>query len=465
MHFRFGVLIFASLSWSFASAQTFSQQGGKLVGSGAVENTSSTEQGNGLGVNQGTSVALSADGNTALVGAPNDNDETGAVWVFVRTSLTGTWSQQGRKLVASDASGNANLGQAVALSADGNTALVGGPGDNNKAGAAWVFTRADDGTWSQQGNKLVGAGASAAPATTGQGWSVSLSADGNTALVGGEANGGAAGVAWVFSRGTSGAWTQQGSRLLGPGASGISPNAYQGSAVALSGDGNTAAVSSPWADSGVGGVWIFVRNGATWSQQGSQLVSTEMVGGNQVPQMQGASVALSSDGNTLLDGAPGTGDGLVFVRGSSGAWTQQGNALIGDNTQGAVGEGQSVALSADGNTALAGNASVDGGVGTAWAFTRDSNGNWTQFGNALTGTASVYTIWEGVGEGSSVALSGDGSTALLGGPFDNHFLGAAWPFVRSQSSFSWVPGSLTQVAVGADGSVWEIGRASCRERV
>jgi FG-GAP repeat len=213
LHSRLGVFIFASLTLSFASAQDFSQQGSKLAGSGALANTGATQQEDGVSVNQGTSVALSADGNTALVGAPNDNGGVGAVWVFVRTSLTGTWSQQGSKLVANDASGDANLGQSVALSADGNTALVGGPGDNSKAGAAWVFTRANDGTWSQQGNKLTGTGASAAPATTGQGWSVSLSADGNTALVGGEANGGGAAVAWIFSRGTSGAWTQQGRRF------------------------------------------------------------------------------------------------------------------------------------------------------------------------------------------------------------------------------------------------------------
>jgi flagellar basal body rod protein FlgF len=46
-------------------------------------------------------------------------------------------------------------GQAVALSADGNTAIVGGLGDNDYTGAIWIFTRSN-GVWSQQGNKLVG---------------------------------------------------------------------------------------------------------------------------------------------------------------------------------------------------------------------------------------------------------------------------------------------------------------------
>jgi hypothetical protein len=45
----------------------------------------------------------------------------------------------------------------VALSADGNTAVVGGPYDNRSIGAAWVFTRSGA-VWTQQGSKLVGTG-------------------------------------------------------------------------------------------------------------------------------------------------------------------------------------------------------------------------------------------------------------------------------------------------------------------
>ncbi|MFX4589172.1 hypothetical protein ABTB15_19525, partial [Acinetobacter baumannii] len=87
----------------------------------------------------------------------------------------GSWSQQGSKLVGTGAVGNANQGRSVSLSADGNTAIVGGYGDNGGAGAAWVFTRSG-GSWSQQGSKLVGTGA---VGNAQQGVSVSLSADGN----------------------------------------------------------------------------------------------------------------------------------------------------------------------------------------------------------------------------------------------------------------------------------------------
>ncbi|HWY77325.1 MAG TPA: hypothetical protein VN281_17000, partial [Verrucomicrobiae bacterium] len=68
------------------------------------------------------------------------------------------FTQQGSKLVGSDAIGLADQGHSVALSADGNTAIMGGYLDNNGAGAAWVYTRIG-GVWTQQGSKLVGTGA------------------------------------------------------------------------------------------------------------------------------------------------------------------------------------------------------------------------------------------------------------------------------------------------------------------
>ena len=71
-----------------------------------------------------SSVALSADGDTALVGGPYDDLRTGAAWVF--TGSGGAWTQQGSKLVGAGAVGNAAQGVSVALSADGNTAIVGG---------------------------------------------------------------------------------------------------------------------------------------------------------------------------------------------------------------------------------------------------------------------------------------------------------------------------------------------------
>ena len=48
------------------------------------------------------------------------------------------FSQQGPKLVGTDAVGSAGQGDSVSVSGDGNTAIVGGFGDNSGTGAVWV---------------------------------------------------------------------------------------------------------------------------------------------------------------------------------------------------------------------------------------------------------------------------------------------------------------------------------------
>ncbi|MFN9998396.1 MAG: IPT/TIG domain-containing protein, partial [bacterium] len=87
--------------------------------------------------------------------------------------------QLGNKLVGTGAIETARQGWSVSISADGNTAIVGGYSDNtggysnnSNVGAAWVYTRSG-GVWTQQGNKLVGTGA---VGPSEQGRSVSISA-------------------------------------------------------------------------------------------------------------------------------------------------------------------------------------------------------------------------------------------------------------------------------------------------
>ncbi len=401
-----GILFLAQV----AAAQ-LTQQGSKLVGTDAVDPA-----------NQGGSVAISADGNTAIVGGYSDNSNVGAAWVYTRSG--GVWSQQGSKLVGTGAVGPAWQGISAAISADGNTAIVCGFEDNSNVGAAWVWTRSG-GVWSQQASKLVGSGAIGA---SRQGWSAAISADGNTAIVGGYTDNSAAGAAWVFAR-SGGAWSQQGSKLVGTGGVGAG---QQGMSVAISADGNTAIVGGNADNSVAGGAWVYTRSGGAWSQQGNKLVGTGGVGATQ----QGVSVAISGDGNTAIVGGSSdnssTGAAWVYTR-SAGVWTQQGNKLVGT---GAVGNGQqgwSLGISADGNTAIVGGFGDNSNAGAVWVWTR-SGGVWTQQGSRLVGSGAVGVAYQG----SRVALSADGTTAIVGGHHDNSNAGAAWVF--STPAFAvWVP--------------------------
>jgi len=398
------VTLFALISGNAAAGRAPSfQQGAKLVGTGAVG-----------AAYQGMSVALSADGNTALVGAEADNSLVGAAWVYTRSG--GGWIQQGAKLVGTGAVGSSFQGFSVALSADGNTAIVGGFADNSNAGAAWVYTRNSGGVWSQQGVKLVGSGA---VGTANQGYSVALSADGNTAIVGGYNDNASAGAVWVYTRSGS-VWSQQGAKLVGTGALGP---VYQGVSVALSANGNTAIVGGDGDNSNAGAAWVWTRSGAVWTQQGTKLVGTGAAGA----ALQGRSVALSADGNTAIVGGfndnSNAGAAWVWTR-SGSVWSQQGAKLVGTGALGSAYQGVSVGLSADGNTAIVGGCFDNSSAGAAWVYTRSAS-VWSQPIPKLVGTGAAGTAEQGF----SVALSGDGNTAIVGGYVDNSFAGAAWVYV------------------------------------
>ena len=410
------------------------QQGSALVGTGAAG-----------AAQQGFSAALSADGNTAIVGGYQDNSGAGAAWIYTRTG--GTWVQQGSKLVGTGNTGVAAQGWSVSLSADGNTAILGGYQDNSHEGAAWVFTRSS-GAWAQQG-KLVGTGG---VGPSQQGSAVSLSADGNTAMVGGNNDDSGTGAAWFYTR-SGGTWTQQGSKMVGTGS--VGPPVYQGSSVALSADGNTA-IAGGYADNTIkagtgvtqGAAWVYTRSGGAWTQQGNKLVGTDSDPGSE----QGWSVALSADGNTAIVGGPddngNAGAAWVYTR-ANGGWAQQGSKLVGTGIVGGVADqGISVSLSADGNTAIVGGAVDNTNQGAAWIYTR-SGSTWAQQGNKLVGTGNTGAALQG----QSVSLSADGNLAIVGGPADNSNVGAAWVYTGPQppptiaffSPASGPPGTLVTI--------------------
>jgi hypothetical protein len=128
-------------------------------------------------------VALSADGTTAVLGARSADigaaADEGAVYVFVKSGTS--WAQQA-KLVASDGADGNRMGVRVSVSADGNMALVGadlGDAKVTNAGQAYIWTRSGT-TW-RETDVLVG---SDSVLNDSFGFSVALSADKSTLLVG-----------------------------------------------------------------------------------------------------------------------------------------------------------------------------------------------------------------------------------------------------------------------------------------
>ena len=297
----------------------------------------------------GFSVSLSADGNTAVVGAPLDvADDHGYASVYVRSA--GIWERQAFLSKTFYTASGLLEGYSVSLSADGNTAIVGAPGVTNfpsirpvETGAGLVFTRSTNGDWTLQA-ELVGSDVNGMfNHTHHQGNSVALSADGNTAVVGGLLDGRVA--SWVFIRGANGEWSQE--AVLDD----------VGSFVALSNNGNTAMFGN--ASGAVVYARLNIASGIAWNPvatlAGTGAPATLLFGA-----APGYSVSLSADGNAAMVGTS------VFTR-SGGGWTQQ-ELAAGTGAVGAAAQGFSVALSANGSTSIVGGPNDKNGAGAAWVY-------------------------------------------------------------------------------------------------
>lgn len=374
------------------------QQVGKLRGGSASS-----------AARQGTSVALSADGNTLAIGGPFDANQRGSVWVFVRNA--DVWTQQAGPIIGSGVTSVARLGTSVALSADGNTLAIGAVSDGSSVGAAWVFTR-NVGIWTQESDKLIGSDRSGG---SGQGQTIALSADGNTLAVGGPFDTTSGGAVWIYIR-TDGNWTQQGSKLRPSDNEGDSRFGF---GLSLSADGNTLAVGGVRDAGSIGAAWVFKRSGVTWSQQNNKLVGTGYVGTGE----QGF-VSLSADGNTLAVGGvrDNTFVGATWIyKQINNGWVQQGNKLVGSGAIGTARQGN-VFLSADGNTLAIGGSYDNIWVGATWIY-KQINNEWVQQGSKLIGIGGSGQQLQGV-----IALSAEASTLAVGGLFDDNQAGSVWIF-------------------------------------
>ncbi len=385
--------------------------------------------GNG-GYNLGNKVALSADGNTAVYGCIGAASGVGATGVSNRRGSS--WSNItlyggiGNK-------GTSSQGSSVAVSADGNTFIVGGPGDNNNLGAAWVFVK-KDGYYQQQGKKLVGTGYDALSSTVDIGSSVAINADGNTVAIGGPSNSYDDGIVWVFSRKDT-IWTQQ-AIITVPISS-----AHLGDALAFSADGNTLLIGADGVSNNIGSSFVYVRNGTTWTQQ-AQLTGTGYIG---LTVHQGAAVSLSADGNTALIGgyfdSSARGACWMFKRTGS-SWKQDGqkivNDYIGDHGQ----FGYSVSLNADGNIAAIGSVHNSFLIGQPSIY-KKVNGKMVRVVDRLASTGLVSSSNSYFG--SAVAISSDGYSAVVGASGDDSRTGAVWHYTSNISNVSTLSALTTSV--------------------
>ncbi|MFV8755138.1 integrin [Nannocystaceae bacterium ST9] len=435
----------------------------------------------------GIQVSLADDGATLAVGAYQESSDatgvggdqgdgsyrSGAAYVFVRDHQ-GKWTQDAY-IKASNTGAEDKFGIVVSLSGDGKTLAVGAPGESSQAtgvggdqsndaaweaGAAYVFVRTEQATWTQQAYIK----ASNTDAGDYFGNALMLSDDGRTLAVGAHAESSStagidgdssdnsmslAGAVYVYARDDQDTWTQQAYvKASNPGWHDVF-----GVALALSGDGDTLAVGAPGESSNAigidgdptndsapdsGAAYVFGRDDqAVWTQRAYVKASNTDVGDDF-----GRTVSLSSDGSVLAvgatyeasnatgvdgdqadDGAAGAGAAYVFVRSEQGEWGQQAY-LKASNTDADDWFGVRVALASDGNTLLASAfresssaTGIDGdqtddsleSAGAGYVFVRDDQGAWSQQAYLKSSSPS-----SGDQYGYGIALAGDASTLAIG---------------------------------------------------
>ena len=246
-------------------------------------------------------MALSGDGNTALVGLPDRPNkisggallkESGGVAVFTRSEKV--WTQQ--KIITPEMpEKSGRFGLSLALSSD--TALIGAPGMNAAAGVVYVYARAD---WKLR-DTLTGTEAGTVPAA-GDAFGSAVALSGDTALVSSPAK-----AAYVFTRsGTGGKWTWQ-QDLEDPDESTLEGFAScKVPCVGLSGD--IAVVGDP--DGAGGTAYVYHRSGTNWTQ--GPILHPADIGNDD-----GFGWSMAVSDNTALMGAPGandkTGRGYVYT--------------------------------------------------------------------------------------------------------------------------------------------------------
>ena len=308
-----------------------------------------------------SAVALSSDGTTVSVAVGAVGKSRAAALVFHASSL-GAWRSPAVPAAKlTNAAEPEGFGSGVALSADGTTALIG------TRGGADVFhvTRAD--SWRDSSTATATLAADTAGAEEGGlSTAVALSADGSTALIGTTSDSTLAGAAFIFRASATNAWPATPSAVLTDGPVGLFGDGF-GGAVALSPDGLTALVGAPDLAFGpAGAAYVFqVGNRDAWTTTADPDASFERVfipnrsrsaASGHVP---GWSVALSGEGTALVGdpsvfGPHGAAD-LFHVAGPVGSW-RLGAVSHATLTNAASPPhdlfGAAVALSADGTTAL-----------------------------------------------------------------------------------------------------------------
>ena len=359
-----------------------------------------------LGDQDGHSVAV--DGDTLVVGAPGNGSASGAVYVFRRSG--NSWVQTA-KLTASDATVNDRLGSSVAIS--GDTIVAGAPSDdvgsNDDQGSVYTFARTGPAARTETAKLTASDGAA------GDNLGFSVAIDGDTIVAGAplDDSGGNAeqGSAYTFASTGAAARNETGKLTAGDGAAGD----QLGLTVAIEGDTivSAAPLDNVGANADQGSAYTFARTGAAARTETAKLTAGDGAANDRL----GFSAAL--DGDTIVVGAAfdtigaSTDQGSVYTFTRTGAATRTDTAKL-TATDGAAFDELGITVAIDGDTILAGAPVHQVGMnrqqGAAYTFARTGAAARTETGQLTADQGAAFDQF-----GSSVAI--DAGATVAGAQF------------------------------------------------
>ena len=241
------------------------------------------------------------DGDKLMVGSYGypGSGNVGRAWYYTRSGTS--WSLQ-EQLAAPSTSA---YGNSVGMNSAGTRAIIGGYDHSSNKGRVDIWNYSSS-SWS------IGAGFTGENSSDKFGWNVDMSNDGNTVVVGAPiySGGGEEGRAYIYTTSDGTNWS------LTKTLSNQTANERFGFSVQISGDGNTVVIGAAKNDDGVtdgGRSYVYVKSGGSWPS-----TPTHTIIGTTANSNNGHTLGISDTGETIVSGAPfdddkGTNQGAVYI--------------------------------------------------------------------------------------------------------------------------------------------------------
>lgn len=345
----------------------------------------------------------------AVIGAPIYNSMVGFAKIYsiqnnVATLLYTTSQEQ---------TANNMIGFSVAISGNGNTIAIGVPGYNNNRGAVLLYSN-NNGTITYTG-RLDPSGVALGDYA---GQFVKLNYDGTVLAIGAPLATTNAGKVWMYKYTNS--WNNVQTISAPVGVS------YFGDAITMNLDGTRMFITSKLTSTG--GITCRAYNynyTTTWTVNSYvSLFITTAFGISSVD----FDVKMSDDAKYIFISSPNQNDtsGIVKISTLDSSLLEAYNITLSPEV-GETGFGYRIACSGDGRTLYVSSVTNDANEGEIWIYRQSEKfpTTWIRVLTPFRGTNDIGSSQQGF----SIACSFDGSSLVIGGPYDNNNKGAGWSFI------------------------------------